>query len=138
MTMAIAMVLLTGCSSDDAFDMTPSNIVNTGTGGVTTESGELSTFTVSIDKTSAEPSSTVAATFPEAGDDISTQHFATVVNIDMANPVAKEENGVTITVSNGHVTANHGSTEGICYTVSGSISNSMGGQPGGGQPGGRW
>ena len=41
----------------------------------------------------------------------------------MANPVAKTENGVEITVTNGHVTANHGSTTGVCYVVSGKTSN---------------
>lgn len=94
-----------------------------GTGGITTGSGELSTFTVAIDRTTSEPESAVAATYPESEDDISQQSFATVVNIDMSNPEAKTENGVEITVSSGHVTASHAKVEGVRYVVTGTTTD---------------
>ena len=131
-----SVAVLTACSSDDPFDsvnnMVPpavngggGGMVNGGggTSGSTAATGELLTFDVAIDKTSAEPTSTVSAYYPETTDDISTQAFTTKVTIDMANPVAKTENGVEITVNEGHVTANHGSTEGVCYVVSGTTTN---------------
>ena len=131
-----SVAVLTACSSDDPFDsvnnMVPpavngggGGMVNGGggTSGSTAATGELLTFDVAIDKTSAEPTSTVSGYYPETTDDISTQAFTTKVTIDMANPVAKTENGVEITVNEGHVTANHGSTEGVCYVVSGTTTN---------------
>ena len=99
------------------------DMMNGGAGGASAGTGELLSFEVALDKTSAEPTSTVAAYYPEAADDISKKSFGTQVTIDMANPVAKTENGVEITVSNGHVTANHGSTEGVCYVVSGTTAD---------------
>jgi len=119
-----SLAALTACSSDDATD--PTNILSgivTGNSGVTASSGELSTFTIALDRTTAEPANTVAATYLDAADNISTQTFATTVAIDMANPVSKTENGVVITVSNGHVTANHASVEGVCYTVTGTTAS---------------
>jgi len=92
-------------------------------GGASAGTGEMLTFEVALDKTTVEPASTVTAYYPETADDVSKQTFATQVTIDMANPVAKTENGVEITVTNGHVTANHGSTTGVCYVVSGTTSN---------------
>ena len=94
-----------------------------GAGGASAGTGEMLSFEVALDKNSAEPTSTVTAYYPETADDVSKQTFATQVTIDMANPVAKTENGVEITVTNGHVTANHGSTTGVCYVVSGKTSN---------------
>lgn len=133
MMLVASMATLTACSSDDPFESTNNNGftpggTNTGggmggNGSSTAGSGELLSFTVNIDRESAEPASTVAAYYPEAEDDITTQTFATQVTIDMANPVAKTENGVEITVSEGHVTANHGSTEGVCYVVTGTTEN---------------
>ena len=128
-----SVAMLTACSSDDPFqDVTIMNpdmqgpggdMMNGGAGGASAGTGELLSFEVALDKTSAEPTSTVAAYYPEAADDISKKSFGTQVTIDMDNPVAKTENGVEITVSNGHVTANHGSTEGVCYVVSGTTAD---------------
>ena len=129
-----SVAMLTACSSDDPFQdftnlMNPDmqgpggDMMNGGAGGASAGTGELLSFEVALDKTSAEPTSTVAAYYPEAADDISKKSFGTQVTIDMANPVAKTENGVEITVSNGHVTANHGSTEGVCYVVSGTTAD---------------
>ena len=86
-------------------------------------SGELLTFNVDIDKSTAEPETSVAEYFPEEEDNLDNNTFATEIAIDMSNPTARTENGVTITVNGGHVTADHGSTKGICYVVSGTTSN---------------
>jgi hypothetical protein len=130
MMLVASMATLTACSSDDPFDTTNNNVFNPGgteigggNGSSSAGSGELLSFSVNLDRESTEPASTVAAYYPEAEDDITTQTFATQIAIDMTNPVAKTENGVEITVSEGHVTANHGSTEGICYVVTGTTSN---------------
>ena len=133
--MLIASVaVLTACSSDDPIEnaynyLDPSmlgpggDMMPGGAGGASAGTGEMLTFEVALDKATVEPTSTVTAYYPETADDVSKQTFATQVTIDMANPVAKTENGVEITVTNGHVTANHGSTTGICYVVSGKTSN---------------
>lgn len=126
--------VMTACSSDDPFEnaynyMDPGmlgpggDMMTGGAGGASAGTGEMLSFEVALDKNSAEPTSTVTAYYPETADDVSKQTFATQVTIDMANPVAKTENGVEITVTNGHVTANHGSTTGVCYVVSGKTSN---------------
>ena len=128
-----SMAVTTACSSDDPFDtsnnFTPGGDVpngNTnGNGSSTAGSGELLSFSVNIDKTTAEPASTVAAYYPKAEDNVESQTFATKVEIDMANPVAKTENGVEITISGDSVIANHGKKEGICYVVSGTTNNGM-------------
>ena len=119
-----SLAVLTACSSDDATDSL-SGLSGGGTGndGVTASSGELSTFTIALDRTTAEPANSATATYTDAADNISTQTFATTVAIDMANPVAKTENGVAITVSDGHVTANHASVEGVCYVVTGTTAS---------------
>jgi len=135
MMMLIASVaVLTACSSEDPIEnaynyldpsmLGPGGDMMTGSaGGASAGTGEMLTFEVALDKTTVEPASTVTSYYPETADDVSKQTFATQVTIDMANPVAKTENGVEITVTNGHVTANHGSTTGVCYVVSGTTSN---------------
>ena len=120
------MVGTTACSTDDPLNNYDSYITPGDTGGSTTGtgsgsgtgsssagSGELLTFEVNIDKTTAEPSDAATAYYPEDEDDISQNSFETEVSIDMANPTAKTVSGVTITVNGGHVTADHGSTKGI-------------------------
>ena len=126
-----SMAVTTACSSDDPFDtsnnFTPGgDVLNGNTNGSSTAgSGELLSFSVDIDKTTAEPASTVAAYYPEAEDNVESQAFDTKVEIDMSNPVAKTENGVEITICGDSVIANHGKTEGICYVVSGTTGNGM-------------
>ena len=134
MMLIASAAVMTACSSDDPFEnaynyMDPGmlgpggDMMIGGAGGASAGTGEMLTFEVALDKTTVEPASTVTAYYPETADDVSKQTFATQVTIDMANPVAKTENGVEITVTNGHVTANHGSTTGVCYVVSGTTSN---------------
>ena len=136
--LAATTMMLTACSTDSPYDEysnfnpgtnggVPSSgdIPNGGNGTSTAGTGELTTYQVAIDKTTAEPISTVAAYYPEADDDITTQTFDTQVTIDMSSPVAKTENGVEITISGDSIIANHGKNEGICYVVSGTTSNGM-------------
>ena len=131
MMLLASLILTTACSSDDPlsdlYDNSAINGNNMGSNGsqaaANASSSELLSFTVNIDKTTAEPATTTAASYPEASDDISKNTFETIVNIDMSNPQAKEENGVTITVNGNDVTASHGSTSGVQYVVTGSTSD---------------
>ena len=99
------------------------NLFGGGSGGATAGSGELTTFTISIDKTTAEPATTAEAYYPDEEDMLENNKFTTEVAIDLSNPTAKTENGVEVTVNGGHVTANHSSIKNICYVVSGTTSN---------------
>ena len=133
MMLLASVVTFASCSADDPFsDLYNSGnnntwggneIVTPGSSGSSATTGELTTFSVSIDKTTAEPSSTASEYFPDEEDALENNSFTTEVSIDMSNPVAKTENGVEITVNGGHITANHGSTKNICYVVSGTTSN---------------
>ena len=133
MMLLASVVTFSSCSADDPFsDLYNSGnnntwggneIVTPGSSGSSATTGELTTFSVSIDKTTAEPASTASEYFPDEEDALENNSFTTEVSIDMSNPVAKTENGVEITVNGGHITANHGSTKNICYVVSGTTSN---------------
>ena len=122
-------LVMTSCSGEDPFDdfidngnwNNGPNMPGSNCNSATT--GELTTFDISIDKTSAEPTETAAEYFPDEEDALENNTFTSEVTIDLANPVAKTENGVEVTVNGGHVTANHGSAKGICYVVSGTTTN---------------
>ena len=125
---AALMTLATACSSDDPLseDNSYSNIID-GNSSSSASSGstaistyaEMKTFTIAIDKTTAEPESAAAAQYPADGDAPGANTFSTLVNIDMSNPKDPAIEGVTITIDGNNVTANHGSTEGVCYVVTG-------------------
>ena len=126
LTAMLTMALTAACSSDDPLseDNNNSSIINGGSsssGGSTATStyAEMASFAVAIDKTTAEPESTAAAQYPDEGDAPSANSFSTLVNIDMANPKDPAIEGVTVTIDGNKVTVNHGSTEGICYVVTG-------------------
>ena len=126
----ISVALMTCCTAEDPFGNSSSwnNWSDTGfpgqsSSGSSTTTGELTTFTVDIDKTTAEPSTTASAYLPDEEDDLQNNSFTTEVAIDMSAPTAKTENGVEITVNGGHVTANHGANKNICYVVSGTTTN---------------
>jgi len=127
--MAAAMMTVmttTGCSKDDSSDDSNGSSWTddgTGTEGTTDAYATLTTFDVTIDKTTEEPASTAAATYPDGITSTSKDAFGTVVEIDMSSPTAGEVSGVTITVDGNDVTADHGSTEGICYVVSGTTTD---------------
>lgn len=125
---AALMTLATACSSDDPLseDNSYSNIIDgnssssasTGSTAISTYA-EMKSFTIAIDKTTAEPESAAAAQYPADGDAPGANTFSTLVNIDMPNPKDPAIEGVTITIDGNNVTANHGSTEGVCYVVTG-------------------
>ena len=125
---AALMTLATACSSDDPLseDNSYSNIID-GNSSSSASSGstaistyaEMKSFTIAIDKTTPEPESAAAAQYPADGDAPGANTFSTLVNIDMSNPKDPAIEGVTITIDGNNVTANHGSTEGVCYVVTG-------------------
>lgn len=129
------LMALTACSAEDPIESYynqygnnpgtegPGGFMGGSTGSATVGSGELVSFDITLDKTTAEPTTTVAEYFPEEEDNLDNNSFTTQVNIDLSNPTAKTENGVTITVNGGHITANHGTTKNICYVVSGTTDN---------------
>lgn len=126
------MTLATACSSDDPLSADDySYTVIDGSSSVSSSSSSssssayagMNSFTVAIDKTTAEPESTVAAQYPEASDAPCANTFSKTVNIDMTNPKDPAVDGVTITVEGNNVTANHGSTEGVNYVVTGTTAN---------------
>ena len=131
MVVAVAMtsmIMTTACSSDsldeEYISTDGSNDEVSTDGGVTTSTlSTMKNFTIAIDRTTEEPASTVAATYPADGDSPSENTFNTIVNIDLANPTASTVDGVTITASGNDITANHGNTTGICYVVSGTLSD---------------
>ena len=124
-----SMAVLTCCSTEDPFEEYFSNNGWNGNnmpgagGGSSATTGELSTFDIAIDKTSAEPTTTASAYYPDIEDELESNVFTTEVSIDMSNPVAKTENGVEVVVSGGHVTASHGSVKNVCYVLSGTTTN---------------
>jgi len=117
MMLAAFTTAMMGCSSDDSLEEESYEQ------GKSAISGELSTFDVAIDKTTAEPTNVAAEYFPDEEDMLENNSFTTEVAIDMSNPVAKTENGVEVTVEDGHIKANHGSTKSVCYVVSGTTTN---------------
>ena len=115
------------CSSDDDLSsesVIPSGGDSDGGSSVTpSTNSELLSFSIAIDKTTAEPSSTASALYPESGDAPSANSFGTTVNIDMSNPTDPGVTGVSVTVDGNNVVTDHGNTEGVCYVVTGTTSN---------------
>ena len=137
MVFMASIAMVTGCTAEDPLEEYSNNSNNewndggnpsTGQGqaggnGSSAITGKLATFDVAVDKTSAEPTDAATAYFPEEEDALENNEFTTEVSIDMSAPVAKTENGVKVTVSGGHVVANHASEKKICYVVTGSTSD---------------
>ena len=125
------MTMTTACSSDDPLsndsiiygdDNDSSEGSSSGSSSTGTYS-EMKTFTVAIDKTTEEPASAATAQYPEDGDALNTNNFGTIVNIDISNPVDPTVDGVAVTIDGHNVTVNHGSTEGVCYVVTGTTTD---------------
>ena len=133
MMLLASTVMMTSCLADDPFSDGSNNwdyswddngsTTTPGSGSSSTTTGELTTFSVSIDQTSAEPTTTTSEYLPDEEDALENNSFTTEVNIDMSNPTAFTENGVEVTVNGGHITANHSSTKNICYVLSGTTTN---------------
>ena len=125
------MTMTTACSSDDPLsndsiiygDDNDSSEGSSSSSSSTGTYSEMKTFTVAIDKTTAEPASAATAQYPEEGDALNTNNFGTIVNIDISNPVDPTVDGVTVTIDGHNVTVNHGSTEGVCYVVTGTTTD---------------
>ena len=131
MLMAAMAMMTTACSEDDALSI-DSNSMNEVSGNSSNSYGgstnsslyaEMETFTVSIDKTTEEPTSEATAQYPRDGDAPSANSFTMLVNIDMSNPVDAAIDGVTIKVDGQKVTADHGNTEGVCYVLTGTTAD---------------
>ena len=129
---AASVTVMTCCTAEDPFEEFSNNGNNNNyewnnggstPGGSSATTGELATFDVAIDKTTAEPATTAGEYYPDEEDVLESNAFTTEVGIDMSNPVPKTENGVEVTVSGGHVTANHGETKKVCYVLSGTTEN---------------
>jgi len=128
MALMASAAMTSGCSSEDPFsDDTWNDGWNsggtTGQSGSSSTTGDLTTFKVVIDKTTAEPTDVASEYFPDEEDALENNSFTTEVLIDMSNPTAKTENGVVVTTNGGHITANHGSVKNVCYVVSGTTTN---------------
>ena len=129
--LAASVAVMTCCTAEDPFEEYYND--NNGnyewnnsgnmSGGSSATTGKLATFDVAIDKTTAEPATTAREYYPDEEDALENNEFTTEVSIDMSNPTAKTENGVEVTVSGGHVTANHGSTKKVCYVLGGTTAN---------------
>ncbi len=125
------MTMTTACSSDDPLsndsiiygDDNDSSEGSSSGSSSTGSYSEMNTFTVAIDKTTAEPASAATAQYPEDGDALNTNNFGTIVNIDISNPVDPAVDGVSVTIDGHNVTVNHGSTEGVCYVVTGTTTD---------------
>ena len=119
---------VTSCTQDDAYEEYFNNWMNNNvtpntSSGNSATTGELASFDVAIDKSTAEPTDVATAYYPDEEDMLENNDFSTEVAIDLSNPVSKTVNGVEITVNGSHVTANHGSEKKVCYVVSGSTTN---------------
>ena len=100
------MTLTTACSSDDPL------------------SADDYSYTVIDGSSSVSSSSSSSSSSAYAGmNSPSANTFSKTVNIDMTNPKDPAVDGVTITVEGNNVTANHGSTEGVNYVVTGTTAN---------------
>lgn len=125
-----SVAAVTCCSAQDPFeefsdgyDWNNGDGFTPGGNGSSATTGELATFDIAIDQTTAEPTDVAAEYFPDEEDVLENNEFTKEVSIDLSNPVSKTENGVEITVNGGHVTANHASEKKICYVVSGTTTN---------------
>ena len=126
---AVLAAGLTACTSDDPLSSYNNADWTSGggstSGGTSTTTGDLTSFTVAIDKTTAEPTNNASAQYPDSEDMLENNSFTTQVNIvfNGSNATYDTVDGVTITADGAHVTANHGSTKSICYVVSGTTTN---------------
>ena len=134
MILMVSMIIFQCCSADDpitdssnaTWNSSSNNSSNSSSSGSSSSgvaSSELVSLDIALDRTSAEPSTSTSEYFPEEEDNLDNNSFTTQVSIDLSAPVAKTENGVTITVNGGHITADHGSQKNICYVVTGSTDN---------------
>ena len=126
--LAASVVIMTSCTQEDPYASLWSNSNwtsnnNPTSSGTSSTTGELATFDIAIDKSTAEPTTTASEYLPDEEDAFEDDAYTTEVSINLSSPVAKTENGVEVTVSGNHITANHGSVKKVCYILSGTTSN---------------
>ncbi len=127
--LAGCMVVVMGCTAEDPLEEFSSNGNESGNNvsnlsvSNSATTGELATFDISLDTEHAEGTENAEGYFPDEEDVLENNEFTMEVNIDMSNPVAKTENGVEVTVNDGHVTVNHGALKKVCYVVSGTTAD---------------
>ena len=122
---AACISVITCCTANDSYDDSVYDWYNNGgiSSGSSTTTGELATFDIAIDLTSAEPATTVSEYFPDEEDALENNEFTTEISIDLSNPVATTQSGVEVTVNGGHVVANHADVKKVCYVLSGTTTN---------------
>lgn len=118
---------LSACKGDD-----PEVVYGPGVDGSATQtessstSSSLTTFSVSIDRDTAEPSTVVAEEFFRETDslDLANDPFTTVVNVSFNGSTATVDavEGIAVTTNGAHVLVNHGTLENISYHLSGTTS----------------
>ena len=129
--LAASITVMTCCTAEDPFEEYNNNGNNEwnndgnmfGGNGNSATTGEIATFDIAIDTESAEGTANIDEYFPDEEDALENNEFTTEVSIDLSNPVAKTQDGVEVTVSGGHVVANHGSVKKVCYVLSGATAN---------------
>ena len=125
--LAVSVMSITCCTAEDPYETYQNSYNGNNEGnmsnGNSSTSGELTSFDIAIDKTSAEPTTTATGYYPDEEDAYEDEAFTTEVSIDLSSPVAKTESGVEVTVNGNHITANHGSVKKVCYILSGTTSN---------------
>ena len=126
-----SMALTTACSIEDPYSDYLNGggfSWNEGSGG---SGGSNGTYTVSladisIDKTTAEPTTSATAYYPEEEDNIDNESFgsATTVNIVFNDGSVSCDAPSTMTVNTdgAHLTIDHGSSSKVVYNVSGTTS----------------
>ena len=93
--LAASITILTCCTAEDPFEeyYNGNNEWNNGgnmfgTNGNSATAGEIATFDIAIDKTTAEPTTTASEYFPDEEDALENNEFTTEVSIDLSSPVA--------------------------------------------------
>ena len=130
-----SVLALAACTTDSTYDdFLNSQNYTGGTSGTTGSNsgsanlgtGDLSSFTVAIDKSTAEPATNATAFYPEAEDNLddssNSSDFSTEVTIDVSNPTTGTVNGVEITNNGGTIVCNHGSNK-VSYVLTGTTSS---------------
>lgn len=122
--MVVSATLMTNCSSNDPLSEYNFDYIggNEGGGSSTLYTTSLSDF--SIDKTTPEPSTTVAAFYPEDEDNVNNEDFSNATTINVVfngNSVSCDApSTVSVSTNGAHITINHGSDSKAVYNVSGS------------------
>lgn len=76
-------------------------------GGTSTTTGELTTFDIALDRTTAEPTAVATEYFPDEEDILENNTFSIEIPIDLSNPEAKTVSGGS-TVALSSYTGNSG------------------------------